>query len=105
MAVWVGAGLGCRQSGVRCWGGRTGGGGGARAGLVVSEGGSNVRGCVMAGAALGGVRVGVGRGGRVRGAWNVGGTRNVSKVANAPALFLMVASWDSQIQCMLMPGI
>ena len=70
-AVWVRMRPGCRQMGVRCWGGWMGGGSGARAGLAVA-GGAGVRGCVRAGAAVGGVRVGVRRGGRVGGAWNVG---------------------------------
>ena len=101
VAVWVRTRPGCRQTGVRCWGGRMGGGAGARAGLAVA-GGAGVRGCVRAGAAVGGVRVGVRGGGGVGGAWNVGGTRSVPKVA--PAVFLIVASWAGQIQGMLMPG-
>ncbi len=96
VAVWVGTRPGCRQSGVRCWSVRRDGGGGARAGLMLESGGAGVRGCGGSGAAVGGVRVGVRRGGKVGGAWNLGGTRSVPKVA--PALFLIVASWGGQIQ-------
>ena len=56
VAVWVSTRPGCRHTGVRCWGGRMGGGGGARAGLAVA-GGAGVSGCVRAGAVVRGVRV------------------------------------------------
>ncbi len=69
---------GCRQWGVRCWGGRTGGRGAVQAGLAVLES-AGVRCCATAGVAIGGVDAGGRRGGRVRGAWKVRGILGASR--------------------------